>query len=210
MIFNAFNLIINRLLGVASIYDLFQVAIGGYTARRQTIVDAVGSRSSLSVLDLGCGTGIASQWLNCKHYTGIDLDPGYLDRAKSLNSKDCLFVLGCAQDVSTLVRDRKFDIILMIGILHHLKFEDCAPLLHDVAGLLNDGGQLIGMEPSFFVGQSWLTRTITQMDRGKNILHQEEWEQLLSECFPHTDVRVTSNLMRIPYGLFIYTASMKN
>ena len=210
MIFNALDFIINRLLGVASIYDLFQVVIGGYTVRRQTIVDAVGSNSGLSVLDLGCGTGIASQWLNCSNYMGIDLDPGYLERAKSLNSKDCLFVLGSAQDVSTLARDRKFDIVLLIGIMHHLKFEDCAPLLRDVAGLLNDGGQLIGMEPSFFVGQSWLTRTITQMDRGKNILHQEEWEQLLSECFPHIDVRVASNLMRIPYGLFIYTASIKN
>jgi len=189
------------------VYDLFQMAIGGYALKRRTIVDAVGSRSNLSVLDLGCGTGISSQWVSCRSYVGIDLDPSYLERAKLHNRNDRLFILGCAQNVATLMQGRKFDIILMYGIMHHLKLEECAPLLRDLASLLNDGGELIGMEPSFFLGQSWLTKRITQMDRGKNIMHQVGWERLLSEHFPRIDVCVASNLLRIPYGLFVYRAS---
>jgi len=87
------------------------------------------------VLDLGCGEGFLTEQIQQmgNHVTGIDVLP----EAKRQSGFDCYIQGDLEQGVDTempALRGRKFDKILMLDVLEHLRkpdrvLQDCEPLL---------------------------------------------------------------------------------
>lgn len=100
---------------------LLDIFFGAYRKRRALIKEWGGC--SGSILDVGCGIGQFSDI--SPHYIGIDMDSGYIARARKLYPDK---EFKCA-DAAELPVDNHFDTVLLIGILHHMDEESCRKLL---------------------------------------------------------------------------------
>jgi len=107
-----------------------------------------GLESKYYLLDLGCGTlrgGIpVINFLEQGHYYGIDVRTDALEEARKelfeekLSHKEPVLIL--ATDLSTLVLERKFDIIWAWSVLIHLSDKKLDSCLEFVAGHLENHG----------------------------------------------------------------------
>ena len=94
------------------------------------------------ILDIGCGTGEFSVFFNSNNYTGIDIEPSYINYAqKNYPGK---FVLGDATRLP--FNEKSFDKILIAGVLHHLNDNDCHKILNQAKKDLSDNGKILIME----------------------------------------------------------------
>lgn len=106
---------------------------------------------NLNILDLGCGTGIFFEHL-CRenNVVGIDVSLWCLQRAfehaKKTRVMPKLLILGSISKVP-LKQKKYFDLVLLIGVLEHLKF-DFDNTLKNIHNLLKDKGKLIVSVPA--------------------------------------------------------------
>jgi len=117
-------------------------------------LDALGNVRGLSVLDLGCGHGMASVVLARRgaRVTGCDLSAGYLSEARMRAEANgvTLRLLACNGERLPFA-DGAFERIWGNAILHHLDLAQAAPELHRV---LAPGGIAVFCEP--WAGNRWL------------------------------------------------------
>ena len=111
-------------------------------------------KKEISILDLGCGnarfaTFIQNSFPDLKiNYVGIDTDPKFLDNGKdrnknfesySLIKKDLV-----KDDWQSELKNKKFDLVVLFGILHHIPGnENRQKLLNQSSELLKPNGQLV-------------------------------------------------------------------
>jgi len=99
----------------------------------------------LKVLDLGCGNGRFGEFLvkNDKkiEYTGVDNSQYLLDEAKQKLPQAKLI----NQDILKSINiQKKFDLICLFGVLHHVPGKEIRlKLLKGISKLLTDGGLLV-------------------------------------------------------------------
>lgn len=127
---------------------------------RQTLA-VVASPRQPDCLEIGCGAGFAASYLagQFASYHGLDHSPALLDYARAHNAgSGVVFELG---DVAEFVPARRYDVIFMIGVLHHLS----APVevLRRLRGLLAAGGAVVVNEPQpanplIRFARAWRTR----------------------------------------------------
>ena len=101
--------------------------------------------SAPDVLEVGCGGGFAADYLKGIYgtYLGIDYADELIRYAQVKNaSPEASFQAINAKDLPT---DQKFDIIFMIGVLHHLDNPDA--VLQQLSDSLKPGGWMIANEP---------------------------------------------------------------
>lgn len=127
---------------------------------RQTLA-LVGAPRNAACLEIGCGAGFAAVYLagDFAHYHGLDHSAALIDYACARNAgPDIVFEVG---DVADFVAPRRYDVIFMIGVLHHLS----APIeiLRRLRALLVPGGVVVVNEPQsanalIRCARAWRTR----------------------------------------------------
>ena len=97
------------------------------------------------LLEIGCGAGFAAGYLRDRYrsYRGIDHSSELVDLANSINGGPGITFE--TADAETFSIDRRFDLIFMIGVLHHLS--DPAATLRHLTGLLKPDGRIVVNEP---------------------------------------------------------------
>lgn len=84
----------------------------------QTFIKNFGNLKGKNILDLACGTGKLSDYINAKSYLGVDLNSAYIKFAKnSREGVNVKFILG---DVTKYQPSRRFDFATLISAIHHL------------------------------------------------------------------------------------------
>lgn len=112
-----------------------------------------------TLVDLGCGdaAGIAPA-LNdtaITRFVGVDNAEPALDFAQETFSGAPYDVELLAEDLTAAIRtDRTFDVVVMAFALHHFQPEAKRAILHDIAGRLNAGGELLLIDLVRQPGQS--------------------------------------------------------
>ena len=98
-----------------------------------------------SVLEIGCGAGYASEYLEgkYKHYTGIDHSSENIKAAISRHQRPGVTFVNA--DIESYTTETIFDCAFLIGVLHHL--EDPVASLRRIKKFVSPGGYILANEP---------------------------------------------------------------
>jgi SAM-dependent methyltransferase len=190
---------IEKVMDIPIVYQAFQNFV--YTTKSQETIDnllSLGNNSS--VLDFGCGTGIYSEKFLDSFYIGIDPLDSCIARAKSKygETQSRKFLVGDETILSIFI-DRKFDLILAMGVLHHMEDRKASVFLSEAIRLLKSNGVLVCLEPLYFEGQSKISRFMVSRDRGKYARNEPGYKRLFPSGTQGVVLERKLGLLRIPY-----------
>lgn len=190
---------VRAVLSWAPIYNLSQNLLGAKKARKILVRDYFPSVSGLRMLDIGCGTAEILEVLpEDTDYTGFDLSEHYVEKArKRFGARGTFF----AERVSKarLENIEPYDLVLAIGILHHLDDWEAKELFRMAAQALKPEGLLVTLDPVFSRRQSPVAKWIIRRDRGRNVREANGYERLARTGFQNVRVDVRHDLLWIPY-----------
>jgi ubiquinone/menaquinone biosynthesis C-methylase UbiE len=131
--------------------------------RAERIGCAAEFRAGLTVLELGCGTGVFTRYFaesRCE-LVAIDISPDLLERARSrLGLSEVRLRVEDAEQLS--FADATFDRVVGSSVLHHL---DLQRALAEIYRVLKPGGRMAFAEPNMLNPQIALQRTIPALRR---------------------------------------------
>lgn len=190
---------LQRLLNFPRLYDLFQDAIGGNALRRKFIRNHVRAKTGDRVIDIGCGPAQVLPWLPPVEYLGLDVSSACIASAQRTHAGKGTFVIGDTRSLWDDPRFREADIVIGLGILHHLDDDEALHCLHFAYRALKPGGRFVCFEACWTPGQGFLSRYIMSMDRGQNIRTEQTYRQLAGSVFKNVNAWIETKAMRIPY-----------
>lgn len=119
-----------------------------------------------SVLDLGCGTGILAPLVTQSGYFGVDVDEGLIKYAKKKHPGYLFETV----DATKLRLGKKFDYIMVVGVIHHLNDTGVKKFIKTIDIHLKRGGKVLIIEaiPPIFKW-NFLGTANRKMDRGAYI-----------------------------------------
>jgi len=191
---------LRSLLGSQLGYRVFQFVMGAHSIRKDLIKDFVCPVSGLKILDIGCGPADILAYLPNVTYMGFDISSSYIDGAKRRFGSRGSFA--CREIVSEDVENMpKFDIVLALGLLHHLDDEEARNIFNLAFDALKPGGRFFTLDPCIKAGQNPIARFIIKQDRGQNVRKENEYIALVPQSFEISRAEVRHRTW-IPYTHF--------
>jgi len=190
---------------ISALYGSFQDLLGGTAARRQLVSEYIRPREGERVIDLGCGPGAILPFLGGVSYTGIDENPGHIARARQRNGGRGTFIAG---DFAKALEQSfgTFDLVLCLGLLHHLADARASELLSLARSLLASGGRMVAVDPAFTSDQPRIARWLASRDSGQAVRSPDAYRQLVEPHFSRIETHVRHDLLRLPYTHHILIA----
>ncbi len=192
---------VRAILSHPRVYNAFQSLMGARRGRRDFAEHFVRAQPGERVLDVGCGTAEILSYLPHVEYFGFDVSQQYIEAARSRFGERGRFF--CQELTPVLLETLpKFDLVLTVGLLHHLDDAYAAALLRMIKDALRPGGRLISLDPVFELGQNPIARFIVSRDRGQNVRTAMAYRALAEHVF--SDVHgVVRHQTWIPYTHWI-------
>ena len=184
-----------------AVYRFFGRVIGGSKARAVFVKEYIRPREQDKVLDIGCGPADILDYLPEVNYLGFDISEEYIHAARKHFKRRGRFL--CAKVSKDVLSESSFDIVLAIGIVHHLNDQDALQLFDLAQTSLKPGGRLITLDGCYIEGQSRIERYIVARDRGQYVRTEEKYRELASQSFMDVHVDVRHDLLPIPYSHII-------
>ena len=189
-------------LALAWLYDFFQKMVGAYSWREKVIKQHVANDIPQNgrLIDVGCGTAEAIKFLPKNvEYIGFDRNPDYIKEAQKrfeqYNAKFYCEELSLDFQKNT----RSADVVLALGLLHHLDDAQALDLFKLAKKLIGKSGFLLTLDPLFDSQQSSIARYIISKDRGTAVRGESGYKQLALQVCSRVEVFVDTNPLYIPY-----------
>jgi len=188
---------VRAILSSPIIYNALQRIMGAHSGRKLLVEDFLRPQLGMNVLDIGCGPAEIIDYLPKVNYWGFDISNSYIAQANSrYGSKGNFFCkLISLEDLSNLP---SFDLVLAIGLLHHLDDNSAMAMLNLAHRALKPGGRLITVDPCLEIDQNPIARYLIMKDRGQNVRTRSEYASLISSAFSEHRIDVR-NKAWIPY-----------
>src|SRR5579864_5165975 len=188
-------------------YQLFFNVIGAPERSRILVREYIGPRPGDRILEIGCGPGTIVPYLPDSEYVGFDLSEEYIEQARRKfsdahapqkhNPSATFFCERVSQ--YTLPQRSYFDVVLALGILHHLNDSEALQLFAVAHEALKPGGKLITLDGVWTNDQSSAARYLLAHYRGQFVRTQEQYVDLASKAFSKITPNIRHDLLRIPY-----------
>lgn len=188
---------LKAILSMPAIYSAFQYLFGGHSVRVKFCEEFIRPILGCTVLDIGCGPADILEYLPVVDYWGFDISEAYIKHAKKKYGHRGKF--HCQELTSSDVEKMPlFDIVLTLGLLHHLNDEDAVSVMRLAYMALKPGGRLLTLDPCIEHGQNPIAWFLIRNDRGHNIRTKAGYAAIASAVFdsPRIEVRHKSG---IPY-----------
>lgn len=188
---------IRAILTSPFVYSTFQKLMGAEQIRSWLTENVIKPQQGMNVLDIGCGPADILEQLGKVNYWGYDISEQYIQQAKQrFGHRGNFFCkLFTKEDLNTLP---KMDIIIMVGVLHHLEDSEAHHLIQLLCMLLKDGGRLITLDACYINGQNKVARFLISKDRGQNVRNQEGYLALMQDGFSYVSSQIRHQTW-IPY-----------
>jgi len=186
-----------------AIYNLSQRMVGAEKARRTLVNDCFPSMHGMRMLDIGCGTAEILRHLpEDITYYGFDISDKYINEAKQEFNRRGTFK---AEKLNRTTVDAlaPFDIVLAVGLLHHLADAEVKTLFELACNAMAPTGRFISMDPVYLPQQNFLARWLISRDRGQCVRTKEGYVKLAKSQFDTVSVTVRHDMLRIPYSHLI-------
>ena len=182
-------------------YQMWGGLVGADEYRKTLAKEHIRSKPSDRILDIGCGPGSMVPYLLSSEYVGFDANPDYIQQAQR-RFPEARFT--CEQvNESNLPQCEYFDIVIALGILHHLDDSEAVQLFRMARRTLKPEGRLITADGVWVAGQSRFAKLLLSRDRGRFVRHAEEYVALASTSFSTVHSTVRHDMLRIPYSHLI-------
>jgi len=181
-----------------TIYSAFQTIMGAHSSRIKFVEEFVRPFSGCAVLDIGCGPADILAYLPDVDYWGFDISDAYIERAKMRFAQRGRFY---CQELTRadIVKMPPFDVVLALGLLHHLDDESAKGVLRLASQALKPGGRLLTVDPCLEAGQNPVARFLIRIDRGQNVRSGAGYTSLARAVFESPRVEVRDSGAWIPY-----------
>jgi SAM-dependent methyltransferase len=193
-------------MGIPFIYRTAMGWLAKSSASDYLVSEFIQPQPKTTVLDVGCGVASILEYLGDVEYIGLDHNPGYIAKAKEVFGKRGSFHVADVSEVSGLVT-KKFDLILLLGVLHHLTDTQCDKLLSECSKLLDAGDALITFDCALTDDGHWIARRLAKADRGDYARSPDHYSRLISPHFGTRKTDIRHDLLRVPYTHFAVRAS---
>jgi SAM-dependent methyltransferase len=193
---------VTSVLEYPAVYLTYQALVGGIRARKRCIRDHVKPTKNLTVLDVGCGPGYTIECFPQPTYFGFDISQEYISYAKRKFSPPGQFYCQYL-DESILSRLPKADVVLLMGLVHHMDDSSVVELFHLVNRAMKPGGRLYTLDGCYQQDQARAARYFLDNDRGKYIRDESGYRALAAKVFPQVTSVIREDLFRIPYTALI-------
>jgi SAM-dependent methyltransferase len=198
---------LSAVLSFSSGYWLFWRLIGGESSTKAYLAEYAKPMPRETILDLGCGPASVLNYLPSTNYTGLDVSPDYIRSATERFGSRGRFLCGDLGLASIEGEQGTFDLVMAIGVIHHLDDAQAARLF-DLARLaLRPTGRLVTYDGCYVSKQSPIARWMLSKDRGKFIRNREDYLRLASARFPKVEPHLRHDLLRVPYTHLILRCS---
>lgn len=188
---------VRALLSNPRVYSLFQLLMGARKFRVNFVSQYVRPFPGMLILDIGCGPSDILEHLSDINYWGFDISKPYIERARDAFGTRGNF--HCKKlHVDDLDLLPRFDVVLAIGLLHHLDDHVALGVLKLADQALKPGGRLVTVDPCLDPSQSLIARFLVRRDRGQNVRDKAGYEALALRVFRAPKVLV-SHQAWIPY-----------
>ena len=179
--------------------------VGAHSARERLVKEFVQPFPGAKILDIGCGPGVILDYLpKAIEYTGYDLNPKYIAYAqKKYAGRAQFFCANINKSSEFLLHAGQFDIVLAIGILHHLNDSEANQLFEIAYHHIKGSGALITFDCVYVPNQSKIAKYVISKDRGQYVRTPEEYLKLATKKFSCSETIILSDMLRIPYNHFI-------
>ncbi|MEQ1651300.1 MAG: class I SAM-dependent methyltransferase [Hyphomicrobium sp.] len=194
---------------VPILYETFQRALGITRTRKTLIRDYIRPASGARILDLGCGPAAILPFLiqaTKVSYIGIDLNAAHIASARTEHGDSGRFHAG---DFASLKDELAgtVDLVICLGLLHHLEDDRVAELGRLAHSYLAPGGRFVAADPVFADGQAWIARRLAAADAGQRVRKAEGYRSLIGQAFAGCQSHVRHDLLRVPYSHCITVAT---
>lgn len=152
-----------------------------------------------TVLDFGCGTGDFSQAIP-KHikYLGVDLNEKYIVYAqKKYRSQEKNFMIQNVID-QAFYKNKKFDAILLISMLHHLSDDELCLILPVLRKITRKVIVVADLIPN---PDGILRKLMVKLDQGRFIRTPEEKIKTLQKYFKVVYTDTIPSRLAIQFGI---------
>lgn len=162
------------------------------------------NKKNIEILDLGCGTGTLALLFSPKKYLGIDVDKGLINYAIRRHG-NYNFLVG---DATSFKVERRFDLILVVGVIHHLSDTQSKKTLRNIKKHLKPQGRVLIIEaiPPIY-SFNLLGKFLRFLDKGEFVRNFEEYYDMLAQVFVVKEAKKISGGL-VDYGT--YVVSNKN
>jgi SAM-dependent methyltransferase len=188
---------IRSVLAVPQAYQLFWNVIGGPARSRILVTDYIRPKAGDRILEIGCGPGTIVPYLPAAEYVGFDASSEYVELARR-RFPQARFVCERVSEF-TLTERSYFDIVLALGIVHHLDDPEARQLFQIAHDALKPGGKLVTLDGVWTNDQSAAARALLARDRGEFVRSEEAYVKLASHAFDNVKASIRHDLLRIPY-----------
>jgi SAM-dependent methyltransferase len=186
-------------------YQMWGSVVGSDGYRKTLAKEHIRARPSDRILDVGCGPGSMVPYLPRSEYVGFDANPDYIQQAQR-RFPEAHFTCDRVNEYS-LPQSEYFDIVIALGILHHLDDQEAVQLFRMARRTLKPQGRLITLDGVWVAGQSRFARFLLSRDRGRFVRRAEQYVALASTSFSTVNSTVRHDMLRIPYSHLILECS---
>ena len=182
------------------IYKIFSALVGAQHSISTFVSEYVRPAASGRILDIGCGPGKILDHLPQVDYFGFDFSPSYIESAtRHYGHRGQFFCQRVSEAKVFLEHPESFDIVLAIGVLHHLDDAEAMQLFDIAKRALKKGGRLVTYDGCYVHNQSRAAKYLLSRDRGQYVRDEKGYTSLARQQFNEVRVAIRHDLLRIPY-----------
>jgi len=193
---------IKDVLAAPWVYDIAQYVIRGAAYAPEFVSRYIKAKPGDRVLDIGCGTGVMLHYLPEVEYVGFDMSKTYIDACKKRFGNRGTFHQ-CEVKPDTVADYGQFDIVLAVGVVHHLDDVEAKNIFTIASKALPSGGRLITLDGCYTTPQSALVRRLLDNDRGEFVRTEPAYRTIAEGIFPKVTTSIRHDMFRIPYTVII-------
>lgn len=160
-------------LKIPAIYDLIQLVLtGGFM---KPVSESIKQAKNKRILDLGCGTGDLIKFLNPSEYIGLDINQNFIKIAKK-KYPDFRFIV--ADITKVRLPKEKFDYVIIVNVLHHLKDIQVKKLFSNISLVKKKKLIIVESKPRGPLGP-----ILEKLDAGDNFRQTPELSKMIRDHF---------------------------